>query len=140
MTHESSNSPSISVLSSNTVFAVSPDIDPVKNDVGRVGNKMVPLGGIAKVQRTDSTTIKSNNSHQDGAQNQSIFGIQVIPNLTIAVKRTSTIDIDVFSTQFEKCCSILINLLEGIGLPVVRVIGELDISLDICPNLSARVN
>lgn len=99
---------------------------------------MVPLGGIAKVQRTNRTTIESNDSHQHRSQNQSILGIQVIPHLTISVKRTSTIDINVFATQFEKGCGILVDLLESICLPVVCVVGKLNIALDICPKSSVR--
>jgi hypothetical protein len=129
------NSPSISVLGSVLALAVASNIDTLEQDVRRVGDKVVPLRGIAQLERADSTAVQTDNTNQNGTQDESIRSVQVVPNLTIAVQGTVTIDVDICTTELEEGRRILVDLLEGIGLPVVGIVGELDCSEDFYDNV-----
>lgn len=124
------NSPSISVLGSVLALAVAGNIDTVEQDIRRVGDKVVPLRGVAQLERADSTAVQPDNTDENRTQNQSVRSVQVIPNLTIAIESTVSVDVDVGSTELEESRGILVDLLEGIGLPVVGVVGELDCAED----------
>lgn len=101
---------------------------------------MVPLRRITEVQRTNGTTIEPNNSNQHRTKNKSINGVEVIPDLTISIKSTATIDVDVLSTQLEEGGGILVDLGECILLPIVGIICESDISLNICQSVSKKAS
>lgn len=75
--------------------------------------------------------MQAHSTKEDRSQDVNVLSIQIIPDLTIAVEETTTIDIDIISSQLEESCGILEDLLESICLPVVCVVGELDITLDI---------
>ena len=51
--------------------------------------------------------------------------------MTVTIQGASSVDVDVMATKLEESGGILEYLLERIGLPVIRVVGELDGSLDI---------
>lgn len=124
--------PSIGVLSSNTcVLAVSRNIDALEQDISGVGHKVVPLRRVTEVQRTNSTSIEPNDSNQHRTKNKSINGIEVIPDLAVSIKGTATVNIDILSTQLEESSGILVDLGECILLPVVCVVCEGHVSLDI---------
>lgn len=52
--------------------------------------------------------------------------------MAIAIKKATTIDVDVVAAKLKKGGCVLKDLLESIGLPIVGVVGELNIALDIC--------
>ena len=81
--------------------------------------------------------MKTNRTKQDRAKCVDILSVQVVPDLAVAVDRASTVDVDVGAAELEEGRGILKDLLEGVCLPVIGVVGELDRSLDVCPN---RVN
>jgi len=47
------------------------------------------------------------------------------------IERTTTVDEDILASELEERGDVLVNELEAIGLPVSRIIGELEVSLDI---------
>jgi len=55
--------------------------------------------------------------------------------LAVSVDETTTVDIDVVSTELEEGGNILENLLECICLPIVGVIGKLDVALNVEVNM-----
>jgi len=59
------------------------------------------------------------------------LGVKVIPDLTVAIEDTSAVDVDVRTAELEESGGVLEDLLECVRLPVVRVVGELDVSLDV---------
>jgi hypothetical protein len=124
------NSPSIGVLSGVLALAVAGNIDTLEQDVRRVGDKVIPLRGVSQLERADSTALQPDNTDKNRTQNQSVRSVQVVPHLTIAIESTISIDVDVGSTELEEGRRILVDLLEGIGLPVVGVIRELDCAED----------
>lgn len=67
---------------------------------------------------------------QDRPQHVLILRIEVIPHLPIPIQHPTTINIDVLAPQLEKRRRVLVDLLETVRLPVVRVVGELDVALD----------
>ena len=73
----------------------------------------------------------SDQSKKNGAQDVDVLGIEVVPGLTVAVKSAATVDVDVFASNLEKRGCVLEYLLEGIGLPVISIVCELDGSLNI---------
>lgn len=129
--HNGLISPSISVLGGVLALAVAGNVDTLEQDVRRVGDKVVPLRGVAQLERADSTAVQPDNTHQNGTQNEGVRGVQVVPDLAIAVESTVTINVDVCSTELEESRRVLVDLLEGIGLPVVGVVGELNCALDV---------
>jgi hypothetical protein len=127
--------PSISVLGRVSAAAKSRDINAIEEDVGRIGNEVIPLRRVTKLERADGTPIEPNDTHQDRAQDKSITRIQIIPDLPITIKGTVTVHVYVFTTELEERRGILVNLLEGVGLPIISVIAELDMALDFCWNM-----
>jgi len=75
--------------------------------------------------------VQTHSTEEDGSQDVDILSIQVIPDLAIAIEETTTIDVDIVSAELKECGGILENLLESVCLPVVCVVGELDVTLDI---------
>lgn len=75
--------------------------------------------------------MQANNTKQNRSQNIDVLSIQIIPDLTVAVEEASAIDIDIISTELEECCGILEDLLESVCLPVVGVVGELNVALNV---------
>ena len=59
----------------------------------------------------------------------------VPPPLPIAVENAITVDLDVLSTPFPKHEAVLEGVTERIGLPVGRVIGELDLAVELDVNI-----
>lgn len=124
------NSPSISVLGGVLALAEASDVDTLEEDIRRVGDKVVPLRGVAQLERADSTAVQPDNTNQNWTQNEGVRSVQVIPDLSIAVESAITIDVDVCTTELEESRRILVDLLEGIGLPIVGVVGELNCAQD----------
>lgn len=128
-----SNVPSIRVLSSHgRVLGISRDVDAIIENVCRVGDEVVPLWGIAQVQRANGTPIQTNNAKQNRAEDKSVLCVQIVPDLTITVQSAASINVHVLTTELEEGRCILEDLLESIRLPVIGIVGELDGSLDIC--------
>lgn len=75
--------------------------------------------------------MQAHNAEENGSQDVDVLSIQVVPDLAIAIEYASTIDIHIISAKLEECCCILKDLLEGVGLPVVGIIRELDVTLDL---------
>jgi hypothetical protein len=51
--------------------------------------------------------------------------------LTVAVEHAAAVHVHIFTAELEKGGGILEGLVEGVGLPVICVIGELDVTLDV---------
>jgi hypothetical protein len=75
--------------------------------------------------------VQTHSTEKDGSQDVDVLSVQVIPDLTIAIKKPTTVNIHIISSKLEECGRVLEDLLESICLPIVRVVGELDVSLDI---------
>lgn len=75
--------------------------------------------------------MQANNTKQNGSQNIDVLSIQVIPDLAVAVEEASAIDIHIVSTELEECCGVLEDLLEGVCLPIIGIVGKLDIALNV---------
>lgn len=74
--------------------------------------------------------MKLDNSEQDRSQSVNVLGVEIVPDLTVAIEHATAIDIDIFASELEEGRCILEDLGEAVGLPVVRVICELDVALD----------
>lgn len=106
------------------------DINPLKQHIRGICHEMIPLRRVSKLQRTDGTSVQPNNANQNGTQNEGILSIEVIPDLAIAIQGTITIHVDVFTTKLEKGGCVLVDMLKGVSLPIICVIGELDSAQD----------
>lgn len=124
------NSPPIRILRLIPTRTIPRDIDPVKQHVRRVRHQMVPLRRVPQLQRADRGPTQPDDAHQDGPQDQVVPGVQVVPDLAVAVQRAAAVDVDVLAAQLEEGRRVLEDLPEGVGLPVVGVVGELDRSED----------
>lgn len=68
---------------------------------------------------------------KDGTKGVDVLRIKVIPNLAISIQGSTTVNIDILATQLEKGSGVLVSVVEGVLLPVVRVIAKLDCSLNV---------
>lgn len=73
----------------------------------------------------------ASHTKEDGSENVDVLGVEVVPHLTVAIEHAASIHIHVIATELEECGGILECLVKGVGLPVVCVVGELDIALDV---------
>lgn len=124
--------PSISILSRILALTIPRDINPLKQNIRGIGHKVIPLRRVSQFQRTNGTPMQTNDTHQNRAQNEGILGIQVIPDLSVPIERTVSVNVDILATELEEGCCVLVDLFEGVGLPVVCVVGELDCAQDLC--------
>jgi hypothetical protein len=122
--------PSICILGHILAAAKSRDINSIKQHISGIGHEVVPLRRIAKLERTNGATLQSDDTHQNGTQDESILCIQIIPDLTISIEGTIAIHIDILAAELEEGRGVLVDLLESICLPVIGVIGELNMALD----------
>jgi hypothetical protein len=76
--------------------------------------------------------VEANGTEEDRPQNIDVFGVQIVPNLTIAVESTTTINVNIVTTELEESGSILEGLVKCVLLPVIRVVGELNCALNVC--------
>jgi hypothetical protein len=75
--------------------------------------------------------VQTHSTEEDRSQDVDVLSIQVIPDLAIAIEESTTIDVHIIATKLEECGGVLEDLLESVCLPVVCVVGELDVTLDI---------
>ena len=75
--------------------------------------------------------MQTNSTEENRSQNVDVLGIQIIPNLAVAVEEAAAVNVDVVSTKLEESRGVLEDLLERVCLPVIGVVGELNITLDI---------
>lgn len=124
--------PAVRVLGRVLGHGAARDVDVGEDDVGAVGDQVVPLRAVAQLQVRDGAALEADGAEQDGPEDVDVLGVQVVPHLAVAVERAAAVDVHVFAAQLEEGSGILEDLLEGIGLPVVGVIGELERALDDC--------
>ena len=120
-----------SVLGWVLALTGSRDGDVREQDIGAVGDPVVVLRAVAEVQVLDSRVVQADSTEEDRSENVYVLSIQIIPDLAVAVKETTTIDVHIISTELEECGGVLEDLLESVRLPVVCVVGELDVTLNI---------
>lgn len=75
--------------------------------------------------------MQTNGTEENRSQNVDVLSIQIIPNLAVAVEEAAAVNVDVVATKLEEGSGVLEDLLERIRLPIIGVVGELNITLDI---------
>ena len=75
--------------------------------------------------------METNGTEENGSKNVDVLRIQVVPSLAISIKSAATVHVDVCSAQLEKGGGVLEDLLESVRLPVIGVVGELNVTLDV---------
>lgn len=75
--------------------------------------------------------LDASNTKQDGSENVDVLGVEIVPYLTVAIEHAASIHIHIITTELEECSGILEGLVEGVGLPIVGVISELDVALNV---------
>jgi RNA-binding protein YhbY len=73
----------------------------------------------------------ASDAKENGTEDIDVLGVEIVPHLTVTIEHATPIHIDIFTTKLEKGGRILESLVEGVGLPIVRVIGKLDVALDV---------
>lgn len=124
--------PTIRVLRLVLAFAVPGNVDSVEEHIRAVRNKLVPLRRVAQLQRSNSPAVQADHSKQDRAQDKRVLSVQVVPDLAIAVERAPAIDVHVFAAKLEEGRCVLERVFKGVGLPVIRVVCELNAAEDFC--------
>ena len=66
--------------------------------------------------------MKAIDSEQDWPEGVYIFGIQIVPDLPVAIKGSSAVDVDIISSKLEEGGHVLEDEGEGMGLPVSCII------------------
>ena len=130
--------PAIGILGGVAACAGAGDIDVGEDHVSGVGDECVPLRAVAELQILDGRAFEADGSEEDWTKDVDILGVEVVPSLTVAVQGSTSVDVDVLATELEKGGGVLEGLEEGVLLPVVGVIGELNRSLYVCRKISIR--
>ena len=130
--------PAIRVLSGVLALATAEDVDVIEYDVGGVGDERVPLRTVSELQIGDSRAFRADHTEEDGPQDVDVLGVKIVPGLAVSVEGAAAVDVDVLATELEEGGGVLVDLLEGVGLPVVGVVCELDGSLDVCLRLALQ--
>lgn len=76
--------------------------------------------------------MQPDDAEQDRAQDVDVLCEEVVPDLAVAVEGAAAVDVDVLAAELEEGGGVLEGVVEGVLLPVVGVVGELDGSLDVC--------
>jgi len=123
--------PTIRIFGRVVACASARDIDGIKYDIGRIGHEMVIFRAVSQVQIADCRVVETNDAHEDGSQNIFVLCVEIIPDLSVTVNGSSTININIVASELEESSGVLEDLLERVGLPVCRVVRELNITLNI---------
>lgn len=129
--------PTVGILGLVVTLAVTTDCDVAEDNIAAVGNKVVVLGRIPQIQIGYGAALQTNGAEEHRAQDIDVGCVEVVPDLAVAIYRPAAVDIHVIATELEECGGILEGLVEGVGLPVISVVGELDVPLDVFFSLSA---
>jgi hypothetical protein len=129
--------PAVGVLGWILALAAAEDVDAREQHVGGIGEQSVPLRAVAQVKVFDSPSFQADDAHQDGAQNQCVLRVEIVPGLAVTVKGTAAVNVDILTTELEEGGRVLKSLVESILLPVVGVVGELNGPLNVCRVTSA---
>ena len=121
----------ISILRWIRTLARSLNRDVGKDHIGGVRNKVVPLRAVSHVDIRDVSTLETDGAEQDRTQDVDVLGVEIVPDLAVAINGSAAVDVDVLATELEEGGRVLENLVEGVLLPVVGVICELECALDV---------
>ena len=75
--------------------------------------------------------LEASDAKEDGTEDVNVLSVEIIPYLAVAIEHAAAVYVHIFATKLEEGGGILECLVEGVRLPVVCVVGELDISLDV---------
>lgn len=128
--------PTISVLRRIVTRTVSTNVEILKDDVGAVGEEVVPLRRVSQVEVGNGSAVQTDGAEEDRSENVDVFGVEVVPDLTISVEHTAAIDVNILAADLEEGRGVLEGLEEAVFLPVVGVIGELDVALNVYGRIS----
>ena len=122
----------IGVLRRTRTLARSLNRDVGEYDIGGIGNEVVPLRAVPHVEIRNVSTLKTDGAEEDRTQDVDVLGVEIVPDLAVAINSSAAVDVDVLATELEEGGCVLEDLVEGVLLPVVGVICELDCALDVC--------
>ena len=128
--------PTIGILRFVLASRVASDVEVVEDDICAVGQEIIPLWRVTKVKIRDGSAVQADCAKQDRTKDVDVLSIEIVPDLAIAVQHAAAVDVHIFTANLEKSCGVLVDLVESVILPVVRVVGELNIALDICQLVS----
>lgn len=89
---------------------------------------MEPRGRVSQLDGTNSTAFQADYAHENGPLKQGVGDVRIVPGLSVAIDCAVAVDIDVCAAKLKECGCVLVDLLEGVGGPVVDVVGELDVA------------
>jgi hypothetical protein len=111
--------------------AISFNRDIGEDHIRAIGNQVVPLRRVAKVQIRNGTAMQTNGSEKDRTKDVNVHRVGIVPDLTVPVDCSATEYIHIFAAELEEGSRVLEGLVEGVLRPVSGVVGELDGALNI---------
>ena len=123
--------PAVCVFGRVVAFAVARDEDVTEDDGAAVGDEVVVLWRVDQVEIPDKAAVQADGAEEDGTQDVLVCCVQVVPDLPVAVERAAAVDVDVGAAELEEGGCVLVDLFEGVCLPVVGVVGEEDVAADV---------
>ena len=75
--------------------------------------------------------MKTINADQHRTESVDVRGIEIVPDLSVAVYGSTAVDVNIVASKLEERCHVLEDKFERVSLPVHRVVGKLNIRLDI---------
>jgi len=73
----------------------------------------------------------ASDAKENGSEDVDVLGVEIVPYLAVTIEHTAAVHVHILTTKLEESGGILKCLVESVGLPVVGVVGKLDISLDV---------
>lgn len=95
-------------------------------DIGAVGDQVEPKGTVDEMQIFERGVVQAVDAYEHRPLGIDVLRIQVVPDLTLSIERTSAKDFNARATELEEGGGILEAQRKGIGLPVVGVVCEED--------------
>ncbi len=74
----------------------------IKDNIGRVRDKVIILRGVSKHQIAENRIVKTINANQNRPEGIDVFGIQVVPYLSIPIDGPTSINVNIITPKFEE--------------------------------------
>ena len=81
--------PAVRVLGRVLALGEAADVDVVEHDIGAVGHEVVVLRAVAEDEVRDDAVLEAVDADQHGPQRVDVLGVQVIPDLPVAVESST---------------------------------------------------
>jgi hypothetical protein len=115
------------ILGCSWAGATGREIQPIKYDIRRICDKMKPVWRLYQSEVADTSSIEANIPYKNRPKRAyaSISSCSSPPRLSTPVDCTTTVHVNVMTTDNPECAGILELKLERMGYPIRDIVSEL---------------